>query len=245
MSCRSHPSIRAASSSVSGISDRGGGSGISLLPQFNLPSGVHDFSIEHRPPQLPARNSSVRLLGIFVVGVLCLAGLCTISTAIMEPLRDKGGTFRSGVTDMVSNAITGVNAAAERQAQEHYAARAAYLQKRGLRRLNDVAPSLPRQRPVPVPGDDLHRDDVPLDAPWDAPLDAPAALLTRMAALRDLDDGAVEQHFPRWLSKDARIADTSGSALRWNEDVVVRDLVRAVSQLAHRASIDSPERTLK
>lgn len=235
MSCRTHPSIRAASSSASGVSDRGVGSGISLLPQFQLPPDVHDFAIEHRPPQLPARNSYFRLVGIAVVGVLCLAGLCTISTVIMEPLREKSGSLRSGVTNMVSSAITGVNAAAERQAQEHYAARAAYLQKRGLRRLDDFAAPLPSRRPVSAPTPP--EDDLSFDAPSGA-----STLLERMATLRDLDGDAVEQHFPEWISKDTLVVGTGRPIARWNEDAVLRDIVRAVSQLASRANIGPSER---
>ena len=63
------------------------------------------------------------------------------------------------------------------------------------------------------------------------------ALLLRMAALlktdtpgSSIDYDAVEQFFPRWReTRDER----------WNQEEVLKDLVLAVSQLAHTVSIDS------
>ena len=41
--------------------------GIPLLPQFRVPPGVTDFSIENKPPHLPDRNSPSRTCTLLVV----------------------------------------------------------------------------------------------------------------------------------------------------------------------------------
>eukprot|EP00966_Prymnesium_polylepis_P014121 325967-Prymnesium_polylepis.1 len=68
-----------------------------------------------------------------------------------------------------------------------------------------------------------------------------SSLLLRMAAIRkmettvnDIDERAVRQYFPAWVENGV----DKGT---WNEKVVMRDVVLAVSQLAHRASVDAFE----
>lgn len=228
MSCRAHPSSRASSSTTGG--------GISLLPQFAAPPGVHDFAIESRPPQLPSRNSPLRLLGIFVVGVFCLAGVCAVGGAAVEPLRANGGYLSTGMRTAVSTAITKAHEAAERNAREHYAARAEYLHRRGLRRLDDSGPGnhmwtgRPRpQEPATAPATPEQEEE---EEPGESESVAQSEdLLLRLAALRArtnaIDDNAVQQYFPTWKS-------TTGA---WKEHAVLHDLVLAVSQLAYRSTV--------
>jgi hypothetical protein len=59
-----------------------------------------------------------------------------------------------------------------------------------------------------------------------------------MAALRKadapgsgIDDEAVEQFFPGWI--------THRNQKQWDENAVLKDLVLAVSQLAHAVSVDT------
>lgn len=61
---------------------------------------------------------------------------------------------------------------------------------------------------------------------------ATSSLLLKLAAVVDngrLDDDAVEQFFPEWVTE---------RRLSWNEDAVLRDLVVAVSQISHTLSVD-------
>ena len=222
MSCRTHPSSTRSTTFVEG-SGRSGG--ISLLPQFNHPVAVHDFALENRPPQLPSRNSPLRLLGLFFTGVFCMAGVFTVAGAAVEPLRANGEYIGAGMSSMVASAISSANAAAERHAQKHYAARAEYLERRGMRRMEERAPVQGAPRPNPEP---LAADDEPEPPQVEA-------FLLRMAALRAstnaIDHSAVQQYFPSWTE--------SASGAQWNQDAVLRDLVLAVSELSHRSSVVS------
>ena len=135
-----------------------------------------------------------------------------------------GRNLVGGVQDVISAAIDHANTAADRRAREHYEAREAYMarinNRPSYRRMEESAggavPALPRPR------------------------SGRSSLLLRMAALRklesavnELDDKAVQQYFPDWVVAKP---DPAGD---WNRDAVLRDLVLAVSQLAHRASVDS------
>lgn len=232
MSCRTHPSIRSTSSTVGSGGGGGSSGGISLLPQFSPPPGVHNFALENRPPQLPSRNSPMRLLGLVVTGVFCMAGVCAVGSAAVEPLRVNGGYLGSGMSSMVSSAINSANKAAERHAQEHYAARTEYLERRGLRRLEEPLPAATATLGARLPENEGAPEPEPEPEPKPKPPQA-QALLLRMAALRAstnaIDDAAVQQYFPAWTA--------AAPGAPWTHEAVLRDLVLAVSQLAHRSSV--------
>lgn len=62
---------------------------------------------------------------------------------------------------------------------------------------------------------------------------ARSPIMLRLAALRgegagELDESRVEQFFPSWVLTENR----------WNEEAVMRDLVLAVAQLAHSATVE-------
>ena len=154
-----------------------------------------------------------------------MAGVFTVAGAAVEPLRANSGYIGAGMSTMVSSAINSANEAAERHAQKHYAARAEYLERRGLRRLNERAPFQGVPPPLPEP---LAENDEPEPPQVEA-------LLLRMAALRAstnaIDHTAVQQYFPSWMK--------SASDAQWNQNAVLSDLVLAVSELAHRSSVVS------
>ena len=202
---------------------------ISLLPQFAVPPGVTAFSLETRPPTLPSRNSPTRVVSLCLVSVLCLFGSLTIISAVAEPTMRHGRSLVGGMAVAVSTAIDHANSAAELRAQEHYAAREEYFMRRGLRdggslstrRMNELSEPRASVEKLPVPR-------------------GRSSLLIRMAALRrlenptgDIDEEAVAAYFPEW------VASESTAAGEWKNEAVLKDVVLAVSQLAHRASIEN------
>lgn len=187
-----------------------------LLPTFTAPPGVHDFALENRPPTLPNRNSPSRVCLLCVGAILCVVGSYSTIAAAAGPVFEHGSTLARGVSKAVGNAISHANQEAERNAQRHYEARERYMSKRNLAQDSRTATSA--LEPVRSP------------------------LLLRLAALRSgedgrisIDDQAVEQFFPSWVAEREH---------SWNEDAVLRDLVLAVSQIAHSMSVEkSTKRT--
>lgn len=199
-----------------------------VLPTFAI-SGAPEFALETRPPQLPPRNSTPRMLGIITIGFLCVCGALAMVSAAVEPVMNNGGALAQGVQTAIRNAITHANAEAERHAHDHYVARQEYLQRKGR------APSTDPYRRRLDDADDRPAYDLPLMK------SQKSSLLLRMAAIRkiettvnDIDEHAVRQYFPAWV-------DNGLDRGAWNENAVLRDLVLAVSQLAHRASVDAFE----
>lgn len=189
MSCRPTPAYR----------------GIALLPQFDPPATPVDFSIEHKPPTLPSRNSPARVVCIAAVAVFCFVGSCAVVSAAVDPVLRNGARLVNGVQRVVGSAISHANEQAELDAIAHYNARRDYLERRGARRV-DTPPPVPKRR-----------------------LSSGSNLLTRMAALKALensvggiDDASVFEHFPSW----------GDGHTRWDEDAVLHDVVLAVSHLA-------------
>lgn len=185
-------------------------SNLQMLPQFHPPGDVQIFPLESRPPTLPPRNSQSRTCLMAVGVVLCVFGSYSMLNAAAEPFVRHSSRFASGVKAAVSGAIAHANAEAEQHASRHYQARERYMARR--RASVNEASSPPSTQP------------------------SKATLLLRLAALRAedapaIDERAVEQLFPLWLSEHSS---------RWNNDVVMRDLVLAVSQIAHTLSIDNP-----
>lgn len=128
----------------------------------------------------------------------------------------------------VSTAIDHANSAAELRAQEHYAAREEYFMRKRFRdgsslssrRMNELSEPRASVEKLPVPR-------------------GRSSLLIRMAALRkienaggDIDEAAVAAYFPEW------VASEKPAVGEWRNEAVLKDVVLAVSQLAHRASIE-------
>ena len=120
------------------------------------------------------------------------------------------------MSDAVGKAIQRAKYIDELRKQDHYNAKQEYLRRRGLSshtKETDTAYKLKVSKP------------------------GRSSLLLRMAALRRLespvssiDDDAVEQYFPEWVEKKHN---------GWNQEAVLRDIVLAVSQLSHKASLES------
>lgn len=197
-------------------------SGIALLPQFNVPPGVTDFALENRPPHLPDRNSPSKACILTVAACLCIIGSYSTVSVAAEPVITHTTKIARGVSNAVGRAISHANEEAERNAQKHYEAREKYFERR---RLSSSSKNYDDEDPVPEPREIAPRKQ------------SQSALLLRMAALlktdtpgSSIDYDAVEQFFPRWReTRDER----------WNQEEVLKDLVLAVSQLAHTVSIDS------
>lgn len=191
---------------------------LSLLPQFAVPPGVTDFAVENRPPHLPDRNSPSRACLLTVAAVLCIVGSYNMINAAAEPVMTSTSKLARGVSSAVGRAISQANEEAQRNAQRHYDARQLYLNKRRLSGPDAAAEALPIVQAVAV----RPRKQ--------------SALLLRMAALlktdspgTTIDFDALDSFFPRWREQ----------AEGWNHDEVLRDLILAVSQLAHSASVDT------
>lgn len=197
---------------------------ISLLPQFAAPPGVTDFALENRPPSLPPRSSPARVVGVCLTTILCAVGSFAVLKSAAEPAMRHGRNLVGGVNDVVHAAIDHANTAADQRARDHYEAKQAYMA-----RINNNRPSNRR----------MAEDAEAIVPALPRPRSGRSSLLLRMAALRklesavnELDNNAVQQYFPDW------VVARPDPAADWNKDAVLRDLVLAVSQLAHRASID-------
>lgn len=241
MSCRQTPSTR---------------SGISLLPQFNVPPGVTDFSLESKPPSLPPRNCPLRVVTIASIGLMCTIGVYALVSSAAEPVMRHSTQLAQGMKQVVGSAITHANQQAERNALTHYQARQEYLDRRDRRsrRMEEDA-----YAPHEEEWGDKRRGAtsdtrefvvsaanpvgiVPADLP---PMKSgKSSLLLRMAALQQeggrvngIDADAVHQYFPTWVTNEQR------PVAQWNQEAVLKDLVLAVSHLAHKASVDGPQKT--
>lgn len=216
------PSRMHAFSGSGGSSGGGGGAGGARGSYSgSLPSAA---VMAMMPAQLPARSSPLRALAICVVGVVCLVAILATLVAAIDPMAQRGSAIVAGMGDAVGSAIARANEAAERNAQAHYRARDEYLQRRGLRRIDDAFPT-----PAPAPA--------AAELEW--PLlrggedDALSEALQRWEALREVDADdrevvnadVVRRNFPGWLAKRPRGAP-------WDEQLVLRDVVLVVSRLA-------------
>lgn len=206
---------------------------ISLLPQFSVPPGVTDFATENRPPHLPPRNSPSRLFVMAVATVLCIVGSYSTVSAAATPMLKHSTDLVSGVTSAVGKAISHANAQAELQAKKHYDARHEYMSRRRLSIQKTPHAAHPHAQP-PQPTETGTVARASEATPGVRPK---SALLLRMAALRKqdtpvstIDEDAVEQFFPGWIRHR--------NQKQWDEDAVLKDLVLAVSQLAHAVSVD-------
>lgn len=153
-----------------------GGRQLSLLPQFEAPPHVHDFSLEHRPPALPQRTGPLRALSLCVTSAFCAVGALALVGLAAEPAARHGQIIAQNVRNVVGDAIAHANDAAEARSRMQAASRAEYMQRRGL------AAEPPAKRP------------------------ASSSLLLRLAAIRKseasaLDDDLIAQFFPRWKTE--------------------------------------------
>lgn len=151
---------------------------LSLLPQFEVPAHVHDFALENRPPALPQRTGPLRALSLCVTGMLCMVGALALMGVAAEPASRHGQIIAQNMRSVVGEAISHANEAAEARSRMHEAARAEYMQRRGLA----AEPQPPVGRP------------------------APSSLLLRLASIRKaeasaIDDELVAQLFPRWKTE--------------------------------------------
>lgn len=241
MSCRQMPHTR---------------SGITLLPLFSVPAGVTDFALENKPPSLPSRNSPFRVVTIAAIGLMCTIGAYALVSSAAEPVMRHSTELARGMKLVVGSAITHANQQAKRNALTHYQARQEYIDRRDRRsrRMEEDAYA-PQEEEW---GDkrrgatsDMREFVVSAANPVGIiPADLPpmksgkSSLLLRMAALQQtgnrvngIDDDAVHQYFPTWKTNEGR------PAAQWNQEAVLKDLVLAVSHLAHKASVDGTQKT--
>jgi hypothetical protein len=177
------------------------------------------------PAQLPARSSPLKALAICAVAAVCLVTFLAVLVAVVDPMAQRGSAIMAGMGDAVGSAMARANEAAERNAQAHYRAREEYLQRRGLRRIDDDAFPAPRLAAATA------------ELEWSllrgGEDDALDEALQRWEVLREVgaDDresinaNAVRQNFPGWFAKRPHGAP-------WDEQLVLRDVVLAVSRLA-------------
>lgn len=156
-----------------------GGRQLSLLPQFEAPPSVHDFSLEHRPPALPQRSGPLRALSFCVTACLCVIGALAIVSVAAEPAARHGQMIARNVRSVVGDAIAHANDAAEARSRLHAAAKKEYLQRRGLAEEPQLLVSKV----------------------------GPSSLLLRLAAIRKaeataLDEDLIAQFFPRWKTEN-------------------------------------------
>lgn len=124
-----------------------------------------------------------------------------------------------GVSSAVGRAISKANQEAERHALKHYEARERYLNQRRLSKEPDKLEEEISDRIEHQVVRKKHQ----------------SALLLRMAALlrtdtpgSAIDFDAVDQFFPLWREQKDSL----------NKDEVLKDLILAVSQLAHASSVE-------
>lgn len=153
-------------------------------------------------------------------------------SAAAEPMWQHSSNLVSGVTSAVGRAISHANVQAEKHAQKHYEAREEYLSRRRLSTHKTTHAGQAHAQQAHELESDSH------DSEALAVAKPKSALLLRMAALRKadapgsgIDDDAVEQFFPGWI--------IHRNQKHWDEDAVLKDLVLAVSQLAHAVSVDT------
>lgn len=152
------------------------GRGLSLLPQFDVPVHLHDFSLDHHPPALPARAGPLRALSLCVVCLFCSVGVLALLGLAAEPAARQGQLLVQGMRSVVGQALEHANDAAEARVRQHAAAKQEYMQRRGL------AAEPPARRA------------------------GSSSLLLRLAAIRKaeasaLDDDLIAQFFPRWKTE--------------------------------------------
>ena len=219
MSCR-QPHSRSTSSRIE------------LLPTWSTPPLDHALPADCRPPAPSYGNSGPCVCLLCVGAFLCaIGGYVTIAAAAGPIAHHSSSLARgtraprdgtrpasahacrvcrvslshvvtTGLSTAVGNAISHANQEAERSERLRYEARERYMSRRRSGTTKATSP-----------------------------------LLLRLAALRrdddqgrvSIDDGAVEQLFPDWVTERAA----------WDESVVLKDLVLAVSQISHSLSMDS------
>lgn len=177
------------------------------------------------PAQLPARSSPLRAIAVCVLGFACLVASLVVLVAAVDPMAQRGSTIVAGMGAAVGSAIARANEAAERNAQAHYRARDEYLQRRGLRRIDDDA--------FPMPGPAAATAELEWSLLRGGEDDALDEALQKWETLREvgsderevINANAVRRNFPGWFAKRPRGAP-------WDEQLVLRDVVLAVSRLA-------------
>lgn len=157
-----------------------------------------------------------------IAAVLCIIGSYSTLNAAVEPVMKHTNNIAQGVSSAVGRAISKANQEAERHAMKHYEAREKYQSQRRLSKLTKRL------------DDDENLDQVESSAERTK---EQRALLLKMAALLRtdtrglaIDFGAIDQFFPNWRQQKQSHA--------LNNDEVLKDLILAVSQLAHASPID-------
>ena len=222
--------------------------GFDLLPQFNVPSEVVDFSLESRPPSLPPRNCMVRTLSACTISFFCIVGVYSIAARATGPVLIQGASIAREVKNRVGTAISQAN----KQEGEHVHNHGnQFSQSRRL--ALEVTPTL-ATRVAPVGAGlavTVSTDTPPLAAVTAQNKPGPnsfppktknkigSSLLLRMAALTkhersmgSIDVAAVKRYFPEW---------EYATAAHWNDMPTLRDLVLAVSQLSQYAYVESEQ----
>lgn len=232
MSCRQQPT---------------GQRGFDLLPQFNMPAEVVDFSLESRPPSLPPRNCAVRVLSVCTISFFCIVGVYSIAARATGPVILQGTSIAMQVKNRVGTAILQANKQ-EDERMHHHGSVASQSRRLAFEVTPTVATyaapagagvatlSTDLTPPAPVKSQSQPQPDA-LRAKTKKKVSS--SLLLRMAALTkrerptgSIDAAAIQRYFPEW------------GILRpnyWEEKPEIRDIVLAISQLSQHAYEESEQ----
>ena len=243
MSCRQQPAAQR---------------GFDLLPQFNMPSEVVDFSLESRPPSLPPRNCMVRTLSACTISFFCIVGVYSIATRATGPVLIQGASIAREVKNRVGTAISQANKQEGERIHNHgnqfsqsrrlaleatptvatYAAPAGAGVATYAAPTGGVAVTVSTDTP-PLAAVTAQNKPGPNSFPPKTKNRIGSSLLLRMAALTkhersmgSIDVAAVKRYFPEW---------EYATAAHWNDMPTLRDLVLAVSQLSQYAYVESEQ----
>lgn len=198
--------------------------GGSFLPQFTVPPSANPgFTLEARPPALPARSSALQTIGLCVTVIVCVVGAVEILQTAAEPTVRHGQRLWGGMATAVSSALAHANDAADRRQLEHVEATQRYLEL--------VDKQREPRRPRELQQQELQElDRAPVADRAPAERRVRHSLLLRIAALaRSAEPGSmdverVSQLFPQWV--------TSETDVELKTDKIVLDLVQAVGLLS-------------
>jgi|SaaInlV_125m_DNA_1040241.scaffolds.fasta_scaffold04021_8 hypothetical protein len=221
MSCRQQPATQR---------------GFDLLPQFNMPPEVVDFSLESRPPSLPPRNCILRVLSAGTISFFCIVGVYSIAARATGPVLTQGASIAMDVKNRVGTAISQANKQEGERIHHHESVDS---QSRRLElevtpavatSYTDLIPPAPLKPQAPSQPDALRSKTKNKGS---------SSLLLRMAALTkrersmgSIEAAAVQRYFPEWRTLTPN---------DWKEKPELRDIVLAVSQLSQHAHVESEQ----
>lgn len=193
------------------------------------------------------------------VFLVCITMFYALVMSTVEPVMLHSTELAHGVKYIVGSAIAHANQQSERNAMKHYRAREEYMERRerrsrrlgtepetlsaeweetGRRRSNEIrgVAAVPIARPAARPAakavSNIPKANPHLKSGKSGVLLRMAALQQAASPINDIDDNVIHQYFPKWITNEQQRTG------QWNQEAVLRDLVLAVSHLAHEASVD-------